>query len=68
MPNTANKTLKKDLKFSLTIIFLNFIYIFLNIPLIVVYILVKYDTHNIYYYFTFYLWYLCYAVNFYLIF
>lgn len=67
MPNAANKTLKKDLKFSVTIIFLNFIYIFLNIPLIVVYILVNYDTHNIYYYFTFYLWYLCYAVNFYLI-
>jgi hypothetical protein len=62
----SNETLKKDIKFAVTSIFLNFVYILLNIPIILFFTLFS-NANITFYYFTFYIWYLCYAVNFYLI-
>jgi len=65
--SNANVTLKNDIKFAITSIFLNFVYIFLNIPVILSYTVFFNIGTDIFYFFSFYLWYMCYAVNFYLI-
>ncbi len=60
-------TLKKDVKFSITSILLNFVYIFLNLPAIIVFLIPSLYIYDVFVNFGLYIFYMCYAVEFYLI-
>lgn len=63
---TENKNFKKDMKFTVTSIFLNLVYVLLNLPISITIFFPNYQTSSVYV-FSFFLFYLSYGVNFYII-
>jgi len=63
---TEKKNFKKDMKFTITSIFLNLIYVILNLPISITIFLPNYQSRSIYV-FSFFLFYFSYGVNFYII-
>jgi hypothetical protein len=61
------RRIRKDIKFSITSIFLNVVFIILNLPLCVIYLDAdNFDKNNLNYIVSLYLFYCTYAINFYL--
>ena len=61
-----NKNFQRDLKFTMTSIFLNLVYVFLNLPISITIFFPNYQQSTIYV-FSFFLFYLSYGINFYII-
>ena len=62
-----NKTFQRDVKFAITAIILNVVYFLFSLLVSVLFFMRNHNTHIFVYLFTLYLFYMCYAVNFYLI-
>ncbi len=62
-----NKTFQRDVKFATTAIILNIVYFLFSLLVSVLFFMRNHSTHIFVYLFTLYLFYMCYAVNFYLI-
>jgi hypothetical protein len=63
----VKRRIRKDIKFSITSIFLNVVFIILNLPLCVIYLDEdNFDKNSVSYVVSLYLFYTTYAINFYL--
>lgn len=63
----SRKRLRKDFKFAITSIFLNIVFVILNLPICIIYLdTVSFNLKSLKYLFSLYLFYATYAVNFYL--